>query len=38
MRRNPFDQLLLAQSRVNDMKFLTHDHLIAPYGKNVVMI
>ena len=35
---DPFDRLLIAQSRVNGMKFLTHDHLIASYGENVVMV
>ena len=35
---DPFDRLLIAQSRVSGMKFLTHDHLIAPYGENVVMV
>jgi PIN domain nuclease of toxin-antitoxin system len=35
---DPFDRLLIAQSRVNGMKFLSHDHLIAPYDENVVMV
>ncbi len=35
---DPFDRLLIAQSRVHGMKFLTHDHLIEPYGENVVMV
>ena len=35
---DPFDRLLIAQSRVSGLKFLTHDHLIAPYGGNVVMV
>ena len=34
---DPFDRLLISQSRRLGMLFLTHDHLIEPYGENVVM-
>lgn len=35
---DPFDRLLISQSRRSGMLFLTHDHLIKPYGGNIVMI
>lgn len=35
---DPFDRLLIAQSRRFGMTLLTHDHLLAPYGENIVTV
>ncbi len=35
---DPFDRLLIAQSRQSGMILLTHDHLLAPYGENIVTV
>lgn len=35
---DPFDRLLISQSRRSGMLFITHDHLIEPYGENIVMV
>ena len=35
--RDPFDRLLLAQAKVENFKFLTHDHLIPYYRESCVV-
>ena len=35
---DPFDRLLLAQAKVEDMLFLTHDELIPGYGEKCVIL
>ncbi len=34
---DPFDRILLAQAKVENMVFLTHDRLLAGYGESCVM-
>ncbi|WP_165056533.1 MULTISPECIES: type II toxin-antitoxin system VapC family toxin [unclassified Adlercreutzia] len=36
--RDPFDRLLIAQSKVSDMLFLTHDELLGLYGEPHVVV
>ena len=35
---DPFDRMLLAQARVENLIFITHDHLLDGYGESCVMI
>ena len=35
---DPFDRLLVAQAKTSQMKFLTHDRLLASYGDFVVSV
>lgn len=35
--KDPFDRLLLAQAKYENMKFLTHDHLIPFYNEECVV-
>ena len=35
---DPFDRMLVAQARTEDMKLLTHDHVIPQYGDFVVRV
>ena len=35
---DPFDRLLLAQAKVEGMKFMTHDHLILFYNEPCVVL
>ena len=34
---DPFDRLLLAQAKAENMKFMTHDHLLPYYNENCVV-
>ncbi len=34
---DPFDRMLLAQAKVENMILITHDHLLAGYGESCVM-
>lgn len=37
--KNPFDKILICQSIIGDMVFLTHDHLIVDYNiPNVLLV
>lgn len=36
--RDPFDRLLIAQSKTSNMLFLTHDHILSLYGEPLVSI
>lgn len=36
--RDPFDRMLVAQSRVEPMHLLTHDKQLAAYGNNVLVV
>lgn len=33
---DPFDRILIAQAKTEDMTFLTHDHLLKDYGEDCV--
>ena len=35
--KDPFDRLLLAQAKYENMKFLTHDHLIPFYSEECIV-
>lgn len=37
VNNDPFDKILIAQAKVNEMKFLTHDHLIKKYDENCII-
>lgn len=34
---DPFDKLLLAQAKVEGLRFVTHDEAVATYDKNVIV-
>ncbi|WP_172137120.1 type II toxin-antitoxin system VapC family toxin [Adlercreutzia sp. ZJ473] len=36
--RDPLDRLLIAQSKVSDMLFLTHDEILGLYGEPHVVV
>jgi len=36
--RDPFDRLLIAQARVEPMRLLTHDQVLAAYGESVIVV
>lgn len=36
--RDPFDRLLVAQSVVEDLRLLTHDASLSPYGPSVMVV
>lgn len=36
--KDPFDRMLIAQSIVEPMRLLTHDELLAQYGKHVLLV
>ena len=35
--KDPFDKLLLSQAKVNNMKFLTHDHVFKHYNESCIV-
>ena len=35
--KDPFDRLLLAQAKVENLRFLTHDELIPSYGERCII-
>lgn len=35
--KDPFDKILICQAKVEDMLFLTHDHLILYYNESCVV-
>lgn len=36
--RDPFDRALVAQARVEPMRLLTHDEVVAMYGESVLLV
>ena len=36
--RDPFDRLLVAQARIEDLVLVTHDDALRPYGARLLMI
>ncbi len=36
--RDPFDRLLIAQSIVEPLRFITHDQQLASYGNSIVLV
>ncbi len=36
--RDPFDRMLVAQSRIEPMRLLTHDQALADYGETVLRV
>ena len=37
VNNDPFDKILISQAKVNKMKLLTHDHLIAKYDEDCII-
>lgn len=37
VNNDPFDKILISQAKVNEMKLLTHDHLIIKYDENCII-
>ncbi len=35
---DPFDRLMIAQAMCENMKFLTHDHVLAAYGEQIITL
>ena len=38
LHRDPFDQLLVAQALVEDLTIVTHDHVVAAYAAQTILI